>query len=405
LAQRAALWGSPHRKAFEEAVLNDPDLSRLFVEETEGGGWISMPYRSTGSGGSVQLWSLPDILLTGAWWRGQLTNDCGREALADELVVLVDLVRRAARGETCEVKALVAFTGIVLDAVDGIELPFGILRPIRDHERELAPPSLEGRVSHTTAAGDSVTASYAGDVVLETTMDYRLKVKAAVLDGSSEWPTDLRSYEKVEANVDSIRLASLLASDADAMLTLVPTWRMVFDPLSWGPLQSWSDPRVGPSIAPRRLTPPATEEFAGWTKAVHGHRQPSFDVALRRTISASALRVDQVDALVDLVIAWENLFGSRQGEPTLRISAALAWLLGSDAKQREDIRSQVTKIYGLRSDIVHGNRLVRPDEAVEALTAARKLTLSALRLLFRERTGVLALRNGDERSRVLILGG
>jgi hypothetical protein len=405
LSLGGALWSNPHRKAFEEAVLADEDLSRLFVEESEGAGWRSTVYRSTGSGGGLQLWTLSDLLLTNAWWHGQLNADPGRDALAGALVFLLDLLRRAARGGPCQVKALVAFTGIVLDGVDKIELPFGVLRPVRDHERDLAPPSLEGQVSHTYGEGDSVTASYAGDVVLETTVEYRLEVEPPDVDSLSAWPTGLRSYEQLGAHLDSVRLASLLAGDAEAMLTLAPTWRMVFDPLSWGPLQSWTDPRSGPAIAPRRMTTTAAGELASWTEAVHRHRRSSFDVAIRRVISASASRVDQTDALVDLVIAWVNLFGSRQGEPTLRISAALAWLLGSTPAQREEIRAQAAKVYGLRSDIVHGNRAVPPEEAVEALLVARRLTLLGLRTLFRERTDVLALRNGDERSRLLLMGG
>jgi hypothetical protein len=389
--------------------LADEDLSRLFVEESEGGGWTSMVYRSTGSGGGLQLWTLPDMLLTNAWWHGQLSADPGRDALVATLVSLLDLLRRATRGEPCQVKALWAFTGIVFDGVDEIELPFGVLRSVRDHERDLAPPSLEGRVSHTAADGGSVTASYAGDVVLETTVEYRLVIKPPNFDSLSSWPTDwpsdLRRYEQLTANLDSLRLASLLAGDAEAMLTLAPTWRMVFDPLSWGPLQSWSDPRSGPAIAPRRMTATAADELASWTKAVHTHRRSSFDVAIRRVISASASRVDQVDALVDLVIAWENLFGSRQGEPTLRISAALGWLLGGTPEEREEIRAQATKVYALRSDVVHGNRAVPPHEAVQGLLVARRLTLLGLRVLFGERTDVLTLRTGDERSRLLLMGG
>lgn len=401
----AALWSSPHRKAFEAGVLDDPDLSRLFVAETETGGWTSMVYRSTGSGGSLQLWSLPDILLTNAWWSTRLTQLDQRDELAGQLALLVDLLRRASRGEPCEVAALVAFTGIVLDSVDQIQLPFGVLRPIRDHERELAPPSLEGRVSHTTADGDSVTASYAGDVVLETTVTFRIRIEQEDLDSFAEWPTDMRDYETLESRLDTLRLASLLAAEAETSLTLAPTWRSVFDPLSWGPLLSWNDPRVGPSIAPQRMLPDAATKLGQWTAAVHASRRRSFDVAVRRVISASATRVDQIDALVDLVIAWENLFGSRQGEPTLRISAALGWLLGTTSEEREHYRARVAKTYALRSDIVHGNRIVAPQEASEMLVEARAITLGALRKLFDSRTDLLALQSGDERSRALIMGG
>jgi Helicase conserved C-terminal domain len=188
-----ALWSNPQRKAFQEAVLADQDLSRLFVEESEGGGWRGMVYRSTGSGGGLQLWTLPDLLLTNAWWHGQLNADPSRDALAATLVSLLDLLRRASRGEPCQVKVLWAFTGIVLDGVDEIELPFGSLRPVRDHERDLAPPSLEGRVSHTAADGGSVTASYAGDVVLERALWRHIPkdIPTQVLTGD-ERPPSLR---------------------------------------------------------------------------------------------------------------------------------------------------------------------------------------------------------------------
>lgn len=400
-----ALWNSPHRKSFEDGVLNDPDLSRLFVEETESGGWSSMVYRSTGSGGSVQLWSLPGILLTGVWWYGQLANDYEKGLLATELMRLVKLLCRAARGEPCQVPVFVAFAGSVPEGVDPIELPFGTLRPMRESERGLIPPSLEGSVSHTSADGDTVTGSYAGDLVLETTVPYRIKVEPSDFDALKEWPVEMRDYEVLESNLDSLRLASLLATDSDALPMLAPTWRMVFDPLSWGPLQSWSDPRTGPSIAPRRLGPTATKELTKWTTAVCEHRQPNFDVAVRRTISASVSRVDQVDSLVDLVIVWENLFGSRKGEPTLRISAALGWLLGSSPQEREEYRARVTRIYAVRSDIVHGNRLVPPQEASQVLTGARAITLAALRRLFSVRSDLLSMKNGDARSRALIMGG
>lgn len=399
-----ALWTSPHRKTFEVAVLGDADLSRLFTEETASGGWTSIVYRSTGSGGGLQLWSLPEILLTGAWWSGRLRQVHELKAMELELARLVDVLRRAARGETCKVKALVAFAGIVLDGVETIDLPFGTLRPILDHEREFAPPSLDGMVTHTTAEGESVTASYAGDVVLETEVDYRVVIEAPDFDALSVWPTEMRDFERLEANLDSVRLASLLVGDESAMLTLAPTWRMVFDPLAWGPLQSWSDPRKGPSIAPRRLAPQVVQELADWTRAIHNHRRPATDVAVRRVISASASRVDPVDALVDLVIAWENLFGARQGEPTLRISAAMGRLLGATPDERDKYRARTSKAYAMRSDIVHGNRLVTAQEAADMVTEARVMTLGALRELFGERTELLAMGNGDERSRVLIMG-
>lgn len=110
------------------------------------------------------------------------------------------------------------------------------------------------------------------------------------------------------------------------------------------------------------------------------------------------------DRLVDAVIAWENLFGTSQGEPRLRISAALAWLLAEDSGARETLQSQAKSLYNSRSMIVHGGK---PDESelAEPANAALTIARDALRVLFRDRPDVLALPDGAARSQRLILGG
>lgn len=400
----SALWSNPARKRLDTALLDDPDLSQLFPTEREGSGWSGNVMRSTGSGGGVQLWTFPELIITGTWWRGHLDNDLSLGYLREEVLRQARLLRRATRGEACSVQTLLAFTGLVLEEGTTIRLPFGSLREVTESERELSPGMIEGGVTHTTAEGEAVTATYSGDVVLESEIEYRIDVQDDdAFEALGDWPDELRAFDVLGRNIDSLRLAVLLSGDDESPLQLAPTWRMVFDPLSWGPLQSWNDPRHGPSIAPRLLA--RTDDVERWTAAIHEHRRPSIDVAIRRTISASTHRMDQVDALVDLVIAWENLFGSRKGEPTLRISASLAWLLGSDPESREVVRAQVVKIYALRSDIVHGNREVKPAEAAASLQDARRLTLEAWRRLFADRADLLALRNGDERSRDLMMGG
>lgn len=411
LGLTTATWSNPRRRSFESAVLRDEDLSRLFVEETDSGGWMSNIYRSTGAGGSVQLSMLANTLLLNAWRQvalGSATPD--RETLAQNLVDLVDLLRTAARGEPAEVKAFVAFAGVVFDGVDSLDLPFGTLRPSTQHESDSAPTSLEGAVSATTEQGGTITASYAGDLVLETTMSYQIRVErfdSAPSLPPPDWPSDLRDFERLQVHVETVGLASLLpcANDDVVPSPMTSTWRLVFDPLAWGPLFSWSDARSRPSWAPRSMNASEAEEFRLWAQRINSERRPSFDVAIRRTLSAAGARTDPQDSLVDLVIAWENLLGSRQGEPTLRVSAALGWLLASDSDAREEVRGQAAKIYALRSDVVHGNRAVPPEEATEALQRARRMTVSALRMLFDQRTDLLSLRGGDDRSRALIMGG
>jgi hypothetical protein len=87
----------------------------------------------------------------------------------------------------------------------------------------------------------------------------------------------------------------------------------------------------------------------------------------------------------------------------LRISSSLAWLLGEGADGRQATRREVGRLYGLRSDVVHGNRPLEPTEAAEARSSALRLTLEALRRLIANRADLLACKNSEERSNRLIV--
>ncbi len=396
----------PERETFESAVAADPDLARLFPPT------LSRPtqqplfiYRSTGAGGTTQLELLPDLLLGAAWARARATNREDIGAVAEELAAVVDVVRRAARDEPVKVPVLVAFTGLLPDAIERVELPYGIVRPVAPHERSLAPQAIEGNLSHTVAEGDTVVVSYAGDLLLETEVPYRLRgVIMRASDALPDWPTNMRAFDDVQSNIDTTRLAALLAGTSEAPLILVPTWRLTFDPLGSGPMIGWNDPRALPGLAPRRLTRAVADDVAELARAISRQRRPDFDVALRRTLSGMTSRGDPSDALVDLVIGWENLFGSDRGELRFRISAAIAWILGADAADREQLQAQAMKIYDDRSKILHGSA-PRPEQIQESLAAAREITVRLLRALFTERRDILALTTASARSKAVILGG
>jgi hypothetical protein len=405
LSLMSAIFSHPQRHAFEAAVSSDRDLSKLFHPALSGSsGSLPVIFRSTGAGGTTQLELLPDLLLGAAWTRARASGRDDITSVAAALDEVLALVRRAARGEACEVRVLVGFAGLLPDGVDRVDLPYGTLRPVAPHERELAPRALEGTVSHTVAEGDTVVASYSGDLVLDTSAPYRLLVsETRGTDAPPEWPVGLRGFDHLQSKIDATQLAALLAGTSRAPLTLVPTWRLTFDPLSFGPMLGWSDARTLPSLAPRRLSPAMAKELAQLATAVHTQRRPDFEVAIRRTISGLTSRGDPDDALVDLVIAWENLFGSSQGELRFRISAAIAWVLGSDAVERANVQDQAAKVYDRRSSILHGS-LPTPQQVQESLETAREISLRLLRVLLVERSDVLALSSGSARSRAVILG-
>jgi hypothetical protein len=59
---------------------------------------------------------------------------------------------------------------------------------------------------------------------------------------------------------------------------------------------------------------------------VDAGRTPKTNIAVRRTLQAAGERTDPSDALIDCVVAWDNLVGSSAGESTFGVSSALGWL-------------------------------------------------------------------------------
>jgi Apea-like HEPN len=135
-------------------------------------------------------------------------------------------------------------------------------------------------------------------------------------------------------------------------------------------------------------------------RKIDSHFHKGLALAVRRTLGSIAMRRDPADGLVDAVIALENMFGTGQSEVGFRLSAALAWLLASDAESRIAHQRSVGKLYTLRSKIVHGSD-VDPTTLYSERDAASQLAVDALRKLFTDWPTLIAA--GDQRGKLLIL--
>ncbi len=402
----SALLGHPEKSSFDAAVMANPVLARLFPDETEHQGRHGQLYRSTGAGGTIQLVMVAGTVLHNAWRLSQFR--CGRPTprqFADAALGIIEFAHKALDGKALTIPALIGITGLRLPEGTAINLPWGRLREVTPQDQQFIPASLAGQFSSTDSTGTSVTIDYAGNAVMEYDVPYTIKL-GSWDPTESDRPLDLISMDTAERRLETLRFALLLSTERENRPIVVGTWRVFLDPLEVGRSTSWQDPRRGPSLIAAALTEEEAQSWAEWIGRVHDHRVKSVDVAIRRTLLAAADRPDPTDALVDAVIVWENLVGSRQGEPTLRIGAAVAWLLGTDGRHRQELRRQVSKLYNLRSDVVHGNRFLKPREAFDRYREALDLTVQILRTLFRDRPELLAeCKDSDERSLRLILGG
>jgi hypothetical protein len=400
------LFQHPARHELEANFLEDPTLARLFSDEDPGLGRRGMVFNNLGRGGSIQSVMLAETLIAAGWDRLSYTN--GGRSLQDLLGAIdtnLDLVREALDGGEPRVPALVVFTGITTAQAGDVETPWGVLRSISDAERRVAPSMLEGEVSGTDPAGKSVTVSYAGELTLATDLPYSLVPRPwSDIDepfGNAPRPSGVDALRR---RIEGVQLATFLAVERPlgSWVTARLAWYWIGDPLGHGPALGWNDWRSQPGFMPYELNSDDCAALAIWATYVESHWRHEIDIAVRRVLSAAHMRNDPADRLVDAVIAWENLFGTSEGEPRLRISTAMAWLLEDDHVNRAARANEIKRLYDDRSKIVHGapfDENLLGERANDAVALAR----SSLQALFRDRSDLLALRDGATRSLNLIL--
>jgi hypothetical protein len=349
---------------------------------------------------------LGEMLLRAAWDAASMSRlEPTFELFSTEALRTLETVRTVARGDPTHVRALAAFTGVTADAE--ITTPWGDLRPLTEAEKRAAPSSLSGAVTGTDAEGNQTTVSYAGELILETRLRYSVSVQpvSQVDHRSWVWPV-LPGADDLRHQLEAIQLSTLftVATPPGSVVIARPAWSWIADPLTHVRRVGGWHVRSGTSFMPYALRPTDRDEISQWCERIVAHRTPAIDIAIRRVISVAQARTDPADRLVDSVIAWENLFGTREGEVTLRLTLALAWLLEPEsALKRESLQRRLKELYRARSDIVHGNPF-DTRRVAELANEAFSCAVRALAALFRDRPDLLALPDGGARGLPLMLG-
>ncbi len=306
------------------------------------------------------------------------------EPVIAELPGLLAEVRRLIAGETGRAYVGAAFAGIRVPEGTRLRTPFGVLRSAAEPERSHRP-------------GGSPEAWTILEKEIPFTWNLGERPEGTKLKISQE-------FRAAEENMNRLPLAGLLALGEDAVPRL--TWFYVRAPLRrWGPSGwpvrlGWGDKLQEPDP----LDPDRQIELAEWCRRVDEHHTPTIAIAERRVISAVTDRpYSDEDALIDAVIAWENLFGHGSNvEMTFRVTTALAILLEADPTKRRELAAELRKIYGDRSTVAHGSKLSDKRDLRTIRSRAIELTVAAFRGLFRDRPDLLSDR---DRGMCLVLEG
>jgi hypothetical protein len=398
LSAAGRVYGHPADTAAQSASLSDPVLAQLFTEDEEHQGRVGY-YVGPNSHGAVQLEMFSTMLVTKAWDFARLEAVTpSRQAVEDKLGWVVSALRDVIGGKSVELPARIGFTGVQLPSdFAGAEVQGYRIRRADLRDRWIAKRSgIDGQAGN----GDGILIDYAGNVVLETTTTYNVKIKrlkhGKIPPGSQEF------HETLNETLEVARLALALAPSSEKAL-VAPSWTQTFDLLAQGWNTTTYAPRTHFKLQPRQLDPGQATDWVKWIDLLKGNPDRSqIHIAMRRFLLALGEWRTLEDMLIDSVVVWENLFGAA-GDTTLRVCGSMAWILEEDTARRKQLREDLTTIYNFRSRIVHGSKVLEPahlQKAHDALDIAAR----ALRVVFNHRQDLLKEKDGEARSLRVLLG-
>jgi hypothetical protein len=370
----------PRAPDFARALAADPVLGAFahepgtFIQANIGQGWLLQPTMVA-----------PQLIATAAL---EILSATDPNASSDELIArtsdALERFRRLAAGEPATATRLIALEGISVPPGKTIETPWGMLREPGPLEKQASSP-------FTIAASFSTGRP---TVILESKIDLKYEVGEPSADPSGGGLREPELQVEAELGTMLLAIAAALAIRRERHPVVVPLWSTVIVVAGAGGSYTGALRTVSPfrpsSIQLDEIEAAALTE---WAENLKSRYHPSIEVALRRTLRAIGERLYEDDALIDAVVAWENLFGhGGTTEVVFRVTLALAELLEDDPEKRAQLRKELAKIYRLRSRVLHGDALSPNDDLTGSKERAIEVALSAIAHLFRNEPSLIADR-------------
>jgi hypothetical protein len=296
------------------------------------------------------------------------------EPIIEALPKVLATVRELIAGGTVPAYVGAAFTGVRLPEGVRLDTALGLLRCATEPER-----------------GHRPSGSPEAETIMESEISLRWKLGERPPSAQPNVSDRLRAVKTAR-----LPLAGLLALGQENVPRI--TWSYVRAPLrQWGP-DSWPVRLGWSESTDRKIDPLSAEQQAAlgeWCQRVDDHYEPSIAIAERRVLSAISERpYSDEDALIDAVIAWENLFGHGSNvEMTFRVTTALGILLEGNPAKRSEMAAELRKIYGDRSTVAHGSQLSGKRDLPAIRDRAIEVAVLALQSLFRDHPALLADSN------------
>lgn len=378
--------------AFEQAALElirDPALGPFLPWGDQPDPYVLLPGREgslPGEVGSRIDFSLLVLGLVDNARRLQVAQQTegNEDALVRAVLSNYEEVKRAGRGEEIRCFAVRGLAGISLPDGARIETPWGEIKGVNlDSSRYRTLD--RGRRPSTTAT-------------LVTPERIRVFISR---DEEPEFPepgpSPLASTDR--AAMLTPLLFALWSVDSSPIGPII-TFESVLYPFSNGVGFSYPPPPASSFIETRAIGPGDIKPLEELAATLWESHHDSANLAVVRTVQAISGRSDRSDALIDAVIAWENLVGTRL-QTARRVSRALTCLAEPAVEKRGTFCDELRRVYDVRSRVVHGE-VVDPQAAEEAGQRAIEVSLRAILELYHRGGDWLSISSSERAERLTV---
>lgn len=370
------LLKSPQHQTAVEALDADGDLKPMWLAGSESGTFFRYP----GGGSIVQREMLPTSLIIPALRRANIEAPSAEEEFSSWVLENFAELKRAIRGEPVTIRLVQGLAGVSIPAGLQIATPWGVIRGL---PAEGSQAARRGRINPTTAV-------LVGEL------------KTTPLMGNGD-PVELSPQDELHAHEHQVQyllpLAFALASEEGRVRAPSLTFSTRIVPfLSGFGSSSGRFPIPKEAIEIREAE---VERIVYWANVLVANHNPSLDIAARRLVSAVNERYDPDDRLVDAVICWESLVGTKL-ETVNRVTSSLAILLEENVELRPKLMTSLGHTYSVRSQLVHGQK-VKDKDRQKATGQAVDVAVQALRAIYAAGAPWVS-QASDVRSKRIVLG-
>lgn len=378
------------RKKLCAEILKDASISKLFTHKGENendtwGNYVS----SSGRGGQNQLCTFPSSIINNAFELLRFKGLISQEKLAESIEEVINMIRQVAEGKTINLPVLIGFNNVGLIDEESFEIKSGTIKPYTEEIIEIIPKELKP----TMSTADN---RYLG-FILESTYEYKAEFEQ--INNEIKFPKQLKeTQKKLEIINENICITFALAIHRDEPIGIKHAWTLSFDPLSQGGVFALN---FGARTLQRHYLVHSNDQksIKYWASIISENNDKSIRTAIRRVLIAINERANPGEGFLDVVIAWDSIFGS-YGETAFKISISIAKLLRNSQNERADLQKEIAEYFQLRNKTVHGGE----NREIDTKTKNRciEITLDVLRNLHEENQELL-FWDAKDRSKALAL--